>query len=189
MAMTIFATEAQSKKSTAKKNNKSHISAETKANAEFAKVQLEKKQIRDQQLADQLKQDSTMKEDERLAEEKKDMDRIVWKEQKLKEVDSLNQLKWKQQSEDREKGYAAERSQNEIIKAAKLSDNQGRKVKIINQAFVDKATVVKQSAALTEDEKKQQIASLNEERRSKLKTALGNNKERKLEKERIEYSK
>lgn len=116
------------------------------------------------------------------------MDRIVWKEQKLKEVDSHNQVKWKQQVEEKDQEYATERSQRELSKAAKLSDNQGQQVKVISQLYNDKAKEIAENTTMSEDKKKAALAVLIEERRAKIKAVVGNNKEKNLEKERVKYS-
>jgi hypothetical protein len=86
-----------------------------------------------------------------------------------------------------EKRYEIERSRDEIIKAAKLSGNQGRQVKYINQLYHDKAKMVQDNTSLTEEQKQAQYAALNAERRAKISAIIGKSKEKKLEKERQEY--
>lgn len=188
LAMTIFATEAQSKKSSSKKKTKTTVSAESKLKTDIAKSQAEKKLVIEEQRVERLKTDSVRKEEERLVEEKKAMDRIVWKEQKLKEVDSLNQVKWKQQVEEKDQEYATERSQRELSKAAKLNDNQGQQVKLINQTYNNKAKAIREDLSISDEQKKAQLTVLNAERRAKIKAAVGSNKEKNLEKERVKYS-
>ena len=187
-AMTIFATEAQTKKSTSKKKAKTTMSSEAKLNADIAKIQEEKRLAFEEQRLARLSTDSARREDERLAEMQKDSLRIAWKEQKLKEVDSMNQADWKRKAEDKEQDYITERSQNEINKAAKLSDAQGRQVKSVNLAYNNKARTVMLDSSLTEDARKQQLVSLNEERRTKIKAIVGKGKEKNLEKQRTKYS-
>ncbi len=186
VAMTIFATEAQSKKG--KKNKKSTVSTEARLNSDIAKIKNEKKLMMEEDRVERLRIDSTRREDERMAEEAKDLERIAWKEQKLKEVDSLNQLKWKQQSEEKDQWYATDRSQNEINKAAKLNDMQGRQIKAINMAYNDKAKVIRENAATTDEQKKMELTALNTERRTKIKAIAGAKKESKLEKQRRDYT-
>jgi hypothetical protein len=187
VAMTIFATEAQTKKNTGKKKAKTTVSSDAKLKADIARIKQEKKVTLEEQRIAALSADSTRKEDERIAELQKDSARIAWKEQKLREVDSSNQTNWKKTAEEKEMSYATERSQNQINKAAKLSDNEGRQVKAINIAYNEKAQSIVQDMAVTEDQRKQQLTALNEERRSKIRAVVGKGKEKSLEKERIKY--
>lgn len=189
IAMTIFVTEAQTKKSTGKKNNQTTLSNEKKLNAEIAQIQLEKKLMKDEQTLAFMVADSARKADEFIAEEQKAKERISWKEQKLKEVDSLNQLKWKQLSIESEQGFVANRKQDEINKAAKLNEYQSMQVSAINQEYDEKNTRINQNTELTDEQKSQQIASMNAEKRNKLQDVLGKNKEKKLGKAQIAESK
>ena len=184
-ALTIFATEAQTKKS--KKSRKAVVSTEAKLNADIAKIQTEKRVAMEQSRMDRMVIDSTRKADELTEEAFKDSSRIAWKEQKLKEVDSTNQVNWKQQMADKDQWYATERSQKEINKAAKLSENQGRQVKAINLSFNAQAKAVKENMELTQDQRMQQLATLNVERRAKIRAAIGKGDESKLEKARRKY--
>ena len=184
-ALTIFATEAQTKKS--KKSRKAVVSTEAKLNADIAKIQTEKRVAMEQRRMDRMVIDSTRKADELTEEAFKDSSRIAWKEQKLKEVDSTNQVNWKQQMADKDQWYATERSQKEINKAAKLSENQGRQVKAINLSFNAQAKAVKENMELTQDQRMQQLATLNVERRAKIRAAIGKGDESKLEKARRKY--
>ncbi len=184
-ALTIFATEAQTKKS--KKSKKTVVSTEAKLNADIAKIKTEKRLAMEQQRMDRMVIDSTRRADEMTEEAYKDSARIAWKEQKLKDVDSTNQVNWKQQMADKDQWYATERSQKEINKAAKLSENQGRQVKAINLSFNAQAKAVKENMELTQDQRMQQLAALNMERRAKIRAAIGKGDENKLEKERKKY--
>ena len=186
-ALTIFATEAQTKKSS-KKSKKTTVSSEARLNADIAKIKLEKKNAMELQRLDRMVIDSTRRADETREEFLKDSMRIAWKESKLKEVDSTNQVNWKQQVADKEQWYATERSQAEINKAANLSVNQGRQVKAINIAYNDRAKAIKADIVLTDEQKAQQFAALNLERRAKIKAIVGKGKESKLEKERKKYT-
>jgi hypothetical protein len=55
-------------------------------------------------------------------------------------------------------------------------------------SYNDKARVIRDNAELAADVKTTQLASLNEERRAKIRAILGKGKEKKLEKETKEYS-
>ncbi len=184
-ALTIFATEAQTKKS--KKSKKTVVSTEAKLNNDIAKIKSEKRLAMEQQRMDRMVIDSTRKADEMTEEAYKDSVRIAWKEQKLKEVDSTNQVNWKQQMADKDQWYATERSQKEINKAAKLSENQGRQVKAINLSFNAQAKAIKENLEITQDQKMQQLAALNVERRAKIRAVIGKGDESKLEKARKKY--
>ncbi len=184
-ALTIFATEAQTKKS--KKSKKAVVSTEAKLNADIAKIKTEKRVAMEQQRLDRMMIDSTRRADEAMTEMSKDSARIAWKEQKLREVDSTNQANWKDQMADKDQWYATERSQKEINKAAKLSDNQGRQVKAINVSFNAQAKAIKENMELTQEQQMQQLAALNVERRAQIRAAIGKGDESKLEKERKKY--
>ncbi len=187
-AMTIFATEAQTKKSTSKKSSKKSVNSEARLNSDIAKIKAEKSKAMEEQRLERLMIDSTRREDERLAELQKDSLRMAWKQQKMNEVDSLNSVKWKKQITDKDDEYAAERTQAQLAKAAKLSTNQGRQVKAINMSYNDKAQLVMLDSTLSPESRKQQLTALNTERRAKIKEIVGKNKEKNLEKERIKYS-
>ncbi len=187
-ALTFLASEAQTKKSTGKKKAKTTVSSEAKLNADIAKIKQEKKEAMELQRLERLTIDSARRADEMLAEQTKDMERIAWKEQKLKEVDSTNQANWKKQAEEKDQWYATERSQLEINKAAKLSDNQGRQVKAINISYNAKAKAIIENVEFSEAQRKEQLTALNLERRTKIKAIIGNNKEKNLEKERSKYA-
>ncbi len=186
-AMTFFASEAQTKKSSSKKSSKKP-SSEARLNADIAKIKAEKSAAMEEQRVERLMIDSTRREDERLAELQKDSMRMAWKQQKMNEVDSLNSVKWKKQISDKDNDYAAERTQAQLAKAAKLSTNQGRQVKAINMSYNDKAQLVILDSTLSQESRTAQLTALNMERRAKLKEVVGKNKEKNLEKERIKYS-
>lgn len=185
VAMTFFAADAQQKKTKTKKKT---VSTEAKAKAEYAKLEKERQQKFEDQRLERLYDDSVSREQERLEEFVKDSTRTAWKETKLKEADSMHNEKWKNQSVEKEKYYATERSQDAINKNAKLDVNQGRQVKAINMSYNDKARVIRENMELTEDVKTAQLVSLNEERRAKIRAILGKSKEKKVERERKEYS-
>lgn len=187
-AMTIFATEAQTRKSSSKKSTKKTMSSEARLNSDIAKINEEKRLAMEEQRVERLMIDSTRREDERIAELQKDSARMAWKQQKLNEVDSLNSVKWKRQISDKDNEYAANRSQNEIVKAAKLSENQGRQVKAINMSCNDKAQLVMMDSSLSQESRNQQLTTLNLERRAKIKEVVGKNKEKNVEKQRMKVS-
>jgi len=186
-AMTIFATEAQTKKST-KKNTKKAVSSESRLNSDIAKIKTDKRKAMEEQRIERMYNDSMRVAEEQLEEYTKDSLRMVWKDQKLKDVDSTNQATWKQTIEEKETWYATERSQNAINKAAKINDNQGRLIKAINMSYNGKSKAVRDNMEMQDEEKRAQLTSLNTERRDKIKAVIGSKKEEKLEKSRKEYT-
>ena len=184
-AMTFFAADAQQTKSKSKKKT---VSTESKTKAKWAKIDKEKQQKFEDERIERLQDDSTSREQERMEEYTKDSTRIAWKEVKMRTADSLHNDKWKNQSIEKEKWYATDRSQNVINKNARLTDNQGRQVKNINMVYNDRAKMVRENVTLTDEQKKEQLVTLNEERRAKIQTVIGKSKDRKLEKERKEFT-
>lgn len=185
VAMTFFAAEAQQTKSKSKKKT---VSAESKSKAAYAKIEKERQQKFEDQRMERLMDDSINREQERLEEYAKDSTRIAWKQMKMYEADSLHNDKWKNQSIEKDKWYATDRSQNAINKKAGLNDNQGRQIKAVNMIYNDRAKLVRENISLSDEQKTTQLVTLNEERRAKIKTIIGSSKEKKLEKERKEYS-
>ena len=187
LAMTVFATEAQTKKST-RKNSKKPVSSESRLNSDIAKIKSEKRKAMEEQRMDRLYNDSVRVNDEKLEETAKDSLRMVWKDQKLKEVDSTNQVTWKQTIEEKESWYATERSQNAINKAAKINDNQGRLIKEVNMSYNQKSKALRDNMDMADEDRRTQLIMLNTERREKIKSIIGAKRETKLEKSRKEYT-
>ena len=187
LAMTVFATEAQTKKST-RKNSKKPVSSESRLNSDIAKIKSEKRKAMEEQRMDRLYNDSVRVNDEKLEETAKDSLRMVWKDQKLKEVDSTNQVTWKQTIEEKESWYATERSQNAINKAAKINDNQGRLIKEVNMSYNQKSKALRDNMDMADEDRRTQLIMLNTERREKIKSIIGAKREMKLEKSRKEYT-
>lgn len=193
VAISFFATEAQTTKAKHKKAKKTYVSAETKAKAkqkaELARIQMETdKKIQDYKLAS-LTADSLRLDSERVANENFQMQEKAYLESRYKEIDSTNKATWTRFGTEKEQWSKTEQSLDAVNKAAKLGAYESRQVKVINQAYYDKAKVVTDNAALAPDLKKQQLVTLNTERRTKIKAVVGKAKERKLEKERKEYAK
>jgi hypothetical protein len=185
VGMTFFAADAQTKKT---KSKKKPVSTEAKAKAEYAKLEKERQTKFEEARLERLYDDSVSREQERLEEFVKDSTRLAWKEAKLKVADSMHNEKWKNESIEKEKFYATERSQNAINRSAGLNDNQGRQVKAINMSYNDKAKAIRNNVELTDEAKTTQLAALNEERRAKIRAIVGKGKEKKVEKERQEYT-
>ncbi len=188
VAISVLAAEAQTTKSGSKKSKKAKVNSEAKAKADFEQMQLEKQQIAAQQQLERIRYDSTRLENERLANEKFEQERTIWKENKLREMDSMYKSMWKNQSQEKEQWLKIQRQRNAVNSSAKLDNYKSSQVNYINQTYHDKAKAIHDDAAITEDQKKEQYAKLNAERRARIKAVVGKSKERKLEKARKEYS-
>ncbi|MDB5201031.1 MAG: hypothetical protein JWQ27_440 [Ferruginibacter sp.] len=187
VAFTIFGAEAQQSKS--KKSKKSPVNKEARAQAAFAKAQAEKQAQWEEQRLERLAYDSARLENERLAAEKFEQDRVVLRDTKTHVMDSINFEKYKSFSTQQAGFYTSDKYHNDIIAAAKLTTAQGREVKIINEAYTNKAKMLTADATLTDAQRKEQLVVLNTERKAKIKAIVGNGKAKKLEKERKEFVK
>lgn len=185
-AMCLFAAEAQTTKK-GKKSKKTTISAEAKAKANAAKLQEERQQKFEDERLERMRYDSIRHENDRLADMRLDSERVAFKETRFKEIDSTNKESWKSASVQKENALKAERNRDLIASKANLGPTQSRQVKDINQAYNDKAKMVKDNVSLSETDKQTQLAALNTERRDKIKAVLGKAKERRYEKERKEF--
>lgn len=194
VAMSFFVADAQTTKSKkSKKAKKTYMSSEAKIKArqkaEVARIQKEtEKKIEEYKIAT-YKEDSMRIDSERVARETFELERKTFLENKAREQDSINKVTWKRLSDEKEQAIKTEQDIDAVNTAAKLSFNEGRQVKAINQAYHDKARVVRDNTALTDDERKQQLIALNAERRAKIKAIVGTSKDKKIEKERKEYVK
>ena len=186
VALSILGVQAQTK-TAHKKSKKTHVSSESKAQAAFAKQQEERQANIEAQRVELLRADSTRKENDRLADENFQNTQTKWKDSMSKVIDSSYTVKYKTMSTQKELWAKLERSRDEINKAAKLSDNQGRQVKNINQVYTEKAKLVKDNMTLNDQQKKDQFVVLNTERLARIKAIVGNAKSKKLEKERKEF--
>lgn len=187
VALSILGVDAQTKKGH-KKTKHSHVSRESIAKAEFEKKQAERQQNIEEQRLELLSADSTRRENDRVADENFQKTQVMWKDSMAKMMDSTYSAKFKSMSSEREMWAKNERSRNEINKAAKLSDNQGRQVKNINHTYTEKAKLVKANMTMTDEQKKQELITLNTERMARIKAILGSAKAKKLMKERKEYN-
>jgi hypothetical protein len=185
LAMGFFAAEAQTKK---KSKKAKPLTAEQKQKTTLAKMETDRQAKFETQRLERLEADSIRKADEQMEEFVKDSLRQDWKAKKLAEVDSSNQANWAKTVSERDARFDHDRSQNAILKSAGVSDVQGRKVKAINEQYNEKARWVKLDSTLSQDQVATQLASINEERRMKIKEVVGSSKEKKLEKARKSYS-
>ncbi|RYD73271.1 MAG: hypothetical protein EOP53_20415 [Sphingobacteriales bacterium] len=186
VAMGFFAAEAQTKK---KSKKAKQPTAEQKQKAALAKLENDRQAKFETMRLERLEADSMRLADESKEEFVKDSLRQDWKAKRLAEVDSTNKVNWTKTVGDKEAWYDHERSQNAILKSAGVADVQGRKVKAINEQYNDRAKAVKLDSTLSQEQVTTQLASINDERRAKIKEVVGSSKERKLEKARKSYSK
>lgn len=188
VAFSMLATvEAQTTKK-AKKGKKTSVSAESKSKAAAAKLEKERQEKFEDERMERMAYDSIRKENEKLADIRFDSERVATKDAKIKMIDSLNKESWKSHAAQQEQYAKSERNLDQVIMAANLGPNQGRQVKDINLAYNSKAKMITENATLTDDQKKEQLAALNTERRDRIKAIIGKAKEKKLERERKEVA-
>jgi hypothetical protein len=185
VALSFMTADAQQTKKSSKK--KAKTTKASKSKAEAARLERERYEKAETARLDMLRYDSIRRETDRLNDSTFDVARMAWKDSMLRTIDSNNNVNWKAQMAQHEQKYMIDRSRDEVIRAAKLTGNQGRQVKYINQVYHEKARVVRQDSTLTEEQKTAQYMALNTERRNKIKAIVGSSKEKKLEKERQEY--
>ncbi len=184
LAFSIFAAYAQTKKS---KKYKKQPSKESVAKAKFNKAEAQKKMMRDSLIISMKMDDSMRLAFDSLSDLQKDSLSLVYRETGLKDIDSLNKIRYAAIAKSRSEVDEAEKNQMDINRAAKLNDYQGKQVKYINQTYTEKARALISGG--DPQAKKQELAMLNEERRSKIRAIVGKSREKKLENERKDYFK
>ncbi|MEP6712957.1 MAG: hypothetical protein ABJA37_11095 [Ferruginibacter sp.] len=190
VAMSLLAAQAQTTKGV-KKHKKSHATSQSKADAKAKAAMALKEQERQDNIEAQrvelLRSDSVRRDNDRMADSSFAQTQTMWKDSMNKQMDTTYTNRYKNISTQKEDWAKLERSRDEINKAAKLSEGQGRQVKNINMSYTDKVKMIKGDAALTEQQKKDQLVVLNTERLARIKAIIGNSKAKRLEKERKEY--
>lgn len=185
MGMLFFAAAAQQTRAYLKKNEKSPvISREALAQARLDSLQILRQQKIDSALAYQLQYDSARQENERMADVRFREEQAAWKENKYREIDSAYKLQCAALSREHEQWRKIQQQREEVNKAARLNAYQDRQVNYINQCSFEKAKKINGDTSLQEADKKQQLAMLNYDRRSRIRTVAGRSKERKLERAR-----
>ena len=184
VALSLFSADAQTKKAnrSVKKPNKEAV---TKAN--FNRKEADKKLARETQLNALLSEDSLRIKTDSLADFAIENERLIYKTDGLRVIDSVNKVGYGNLSKQRGEWEKAQRNNELIMRAAKLSDYESKQVKLINQNYNEKAGVLLLNS--NTEVKKQELFNLNEERKDKIKTVTGKSKESKLEKERREFVK
>jgi hypothetical protein len=184
VAFSIIGAEAQTKR------GKKHSKKPTKeaiAKAKFLKVENQKKLMRDSLIIGMKMEDSLRLAGDSIADIQKDSLSLAYRENGLKNIDSLKNVRYGLIIKNRDEADKTDKTMMDISKAAKLTEYQTKQVKYINQTYSDKAKAIVQG----EDPKtkQQELAVLNEERRSKIRVIVGKKHERKLEDERKELIK
>ncbi len=181
-ALSIFAADAQVKKSgkKAKKPTKKAI-----AKAKYTKQEETKSLARRAQLDSLMSTDSLRRQGDSLADVQKENDRIVYKQTGLKAIDSINKDTYAAMLKQRTNTDKNQKLSEDLSKEANLSLYESTQVDFINQQYNEKAKTLLQGS--DPSLKKTELAVLNDERRSKIKTIVGKGKERRLEKERKNY--
>ena len=182
-ALSIFAADAQVKKSVrkAKKPTKEAI-----AKAKYTKQEEAKSLARRAQLDSLMSTDSLRRQGDSLADVQKENERIVYKQTGLKAIDSINKETYAALVKQRSNTDKSQKVSEDLSKEAKLSLYESTQVDFINQQYNEKAKALLQGS--DPSLKKTELAVLNDERRSKIKTVVGKGKERRLEKDRREYA-
>jgi hypothetical protein len=184
----VFSAQAQTK-TLSKKSKSTPMSAAAKSKAAIQKQEDERQAKIEADRLELLRSDSIRRDNDRIADSSFAAQQTMWKDSMTTVQDSVYADRYKNISAKQEEWAQLDRNRDAINKAAKLSDNQGRQVKNINELYTAKAKAVKDNIDLSEEQKNTQLASLNTERMDKLKAVLGKSKAKRLEKERKAYVK
>ena len=181
VALTVFSVQAQ-------KTKEKQSSKSSKSKAEYARKAEERQEKLAMQRMDMLEADSLRKLDDSLSMAKLSFERDSFKTKRAFEIDSVNSSKYKTIAADQEQYSLDARSSELIYKEAKLGAVQGRQVSDINRMYAERAMLVRDDLTKTDEQRKAEYTALNAERRMKIQAILGKGKERKLEKERQDYT-
>ncbi|MBS1497525.1 MAG: hypothetical protein JSS85_11690 [Bacteroidetes bacterium] len=188
-ALFLIAAQAQTSTKATHKAKKSHVSADSKAKAALAQKEKERQDAIEAQRQDLLRSDSVRKENDRVADSSFTTQQTMWKDSMNKVQDSTYNERYKSISTLQKESAKEDFDRNAILKSAKLSGEQSRQAKNINEAYSQKAKAITDDASLSAEQKQTQLAALNTERLGKLKAILGNSKAKRLEKARKDYVK
>jgi hypothetical protein len=179
VAFSFATAEAQKRK---KISNK-----ETVVNARFNKHEASKKLMRDSLIIKMRLEDSTRLAMDSIADLQADSISLAYRENGLRAIDSMNNESFAAIGNNTSEWNKKQKSQNDIIQAARLSEYKSRQVKIINSSYIEKAKVIIQDGEASA--KANELVALNEERRNRIKALLGKSKEKKLEQARKSFVK
>ena len=184
VAFSFVAVDAQSRKN---KKSRKGSNKEAIANARFNKQEASKKLLRDSLIYKMKLEDSTRLAMDSIADLQADSISVAYKENGLKEIEAANNESYAAIGKNIDEYDKGQKLQADMINGAGLSDYKSRQVKIINTSFTEKAKIIVQDGDA--NAKAQELAALNEQRRSRIQALLGKSKERKLEKQRKSYVK
>lgn len=184
LACSLFAADAQTKKG---KKSRKKPNRESVAKAKFIKAEAQKKLMRDSLMIGLKMEDSLRLAGDSISDLQKDSLSLVYKQNGLKDIDSLNKIRYGKIAQSRNEVDIADKTQMDISRAAKLNDYQSKQVKYINQTYTERAKLL--ISGVDPQTKKQELAVLNEERRTKIRVIVGKAREKKLESERKDYFK
>lgn len=184
VALSMIGAEAQTKKG---KKSRKAPNKEAVAKAKFNKVQAQKKLMRDSLIIGLRMEDSLRYAADSISDFQKDSLSLVYRESGLRNIDSLKNVRYGLIIKNRDDADKMDKTQMDINRAAKLNEYQSKQVKYINQTYSEKAKAIVQGN--DPQTKKQELAALNEERRTKIRVIVGKSRERKLESERKDFIK
>lgn len=192
-AILMFTAEAQTAK---KKPTQSAKAKKTTATtkAKLAKEKAEQERLEKEKLEQERIAAEQAAEEARVAREREEAARIERERIEKERIEKERIEKERQEAERRERERIEnerreriEKGRDELNRKVGLDDNQGQQVKAINQEFHAKAKAIRENSALNEEQRKDELADLNEERLDRIKEAVGRSKSKKLEKERKAY--
>jgi len=121
-----------------------------------------------------------------INEEYKGKDKSLRDEKKAKAqavLTSEQKAKLEQMKTDRKNKMKAahEKKAAEMKKDLNLSDAQGQQIKSLNEDFKKQADAIRNNSTLTQDQKKEQLKALGEQRKAKMNSILTPEQQQKLE--------
>lgn len=185
-AVSLFAAGAQTKK-TSKKSKKQ--TTESKAELKFKNTQAQKKLTRDSAIYTLRLEDSLRLAGDSISDLQKDSIRLAYREYGMKYIDSVNKTRYAAIAQERTIQDKEDRRRFEISKAAKLNDYEARQVQLINETYDQRAKLISANAALSAEQKTQQLAALDKERKDKIRVVVGKSGVKKLDKSTKSFEK
>jgi hypothetical protein len=184
VAFSFVAADAQTRKS---KKQRKGPNKEAIANARFNKQETQKKLFRDSVIIKLRIEDSTRLAMDSIGNLQTDSMSVAYKENGLRAIDSMNNESYTAIGKNTDQWDKTQKTHNDMIQAARLSNYKSRQVKIINMSYCEKAKDIIQDDDASK--KVKELVALNEERRARIKALLGKAKEKKLEKDRKAFIK
>jgi Spy/CpxP family protein refolding chaperone len=127
-----------------------------------------------------INQEYKGKEKASREERKAKFESVLTAEQKAK----LEQMKQQRKAEGKERG---EKRFESMKKDLNLSDVQGQQIKTLNEDFRNKAKAIKDNTSLTQEQKKEQLKALHEQRQAQMKSILTAEQQQKIEAKKKEF--